>query len=252
MITRWILPPPQYTRFITDQDGSLHIECGQGGEPPVIAYLREQLNAWEDTVNAAPIPVTRAPRLQRQGHAGRTDGPGSVIRASHPLGAFSGGTGPIPTSHGPTPQYGPPAAMQQGPTVNGAPFVNPNAAPPPGFAYGVVPPESQVAPGGRPDMLKFGWGNGDQQVMPDPSAPGAAAMTNLNPVPGVCAECNRLAIACDAQPNGCPAAADRVLYRAAEAERAAARKATVTQVAVNATAETNGTPVPAPTPPAAE
>ena len=229
MITRWILPPPALTRFVTDYNGDLHIEAATGGEREVIKYLRLQLDAWERQILAAeplPLPVSRE---AMQGHAGR-GGPGSENQ--YPQGAFHGGSGPIPTRFGPTPPYGPPGAAK-GPNVQHAgttTFENPNAPPPPNFAYGVVTPNSQPVQGGKPDMMKYGWANHGAVATPDPSAPGVAAMTQINPIPQVCSACQRLAVACDAQPNRCPQAEVRAeAKRIADVEKALA-------------AGTNGTP----------
>ncbi len=244
MITRWIIPPPHLTRFVTDQDGSLHIECPMGGEVPVIGYLREHLAAFEQhAARTAPAPVALAPRLARPQQLSLwAPVPGARDVGSDPSLGYTRPLVPAAlaavaymvvnlalTTHGPTPGYGPPAV----------PFVSPNAPPPPGFAYG-VPSNASAAAGtaGRPDMLKYGYGSGQAAMpMPDPSAPGAAAMTNLNPVPGVCADCHRLAVACDAQPNKCPAAEERAAARLEEANRAAARAQAVANVKADADAK---------------
>jgi hypothetical protein len=253
MISTWILPAPPLTRFITDMDGRLHIEAPTGGEKALIAYLREQLNAWEEHVGKQPIPQMANDRLMRQGHAGRPVDPGPVqgdpgVRAQYPLGTFSGGTGPVPTAHGPTPPYGPPNAAHMPGQPAGQPFVNPNAPPPPGFAYGVVPPGGVQPQGQAPNMLAYGWGARGAPPAVDPGIPGAGAMAQVqsqpqatypgqapgvpvpgapltpqavpgavNPIPPVCDGCHRLMVACDAQNNLCPQGEARARARAAAA-----------------------------------
>jgi hypothetical protein len=213
MISRWMIPPPALTRFVTDQEGTLHIESGVGCESDAIAYLREQLVAWEEAIARGPQVVVPTSRMAKQGHAGREPGPGSGVRSKHPMGAFHGGAGPIPITHGPTPGYGPPGAAQ---------FENPNAPPPPGFAYGVPNGGQTAATPGRPNMMAYGWGSGGAPPAPDPGAPGVAAMSKLNPLPAVCPDCHRLVMACDAQPNRCPGAETRQTAASAAAAAAAA------------------------------